>query len=69
MIWYLVLGYLAACYVWGMYILARLYLGRRLRVVLTGGGRASQPVPQLRLTDAPPRRLRIPAEMPQSEAA
>jgi hypothetical protein len=73
MIWYLVLGYLAACYLWGMYIVARLYTGRRLRtLVTTGASGAVLPrtaTPMLRLTDAPMPKPTIQAERPQSEAA
>lgn len=69
MIWYLVLGYLAASYLWGVYILARLYLGRRLRTLLVGGGRTDRKAHRLRLTGAPMPRIRVHPDLPQSEAA
>lgn len=68
MIWYLILGYLAACYLWGMYIVARLYTGRRLRTMVIGGNTATAQ-PMLRLTDAPMPRPKVTIDMPQSEAA
>ncbi len=76
MIWYLVIGYVAACYLWGMYVVARLYVGRRLRTVAMGGGGRVGVVepglagmPQLRLTDAPMPRKPVVAQRPRSEAA
>lgn len=70
MIWYLILGYLAACYLWGMYVVARLYTGRRLRALLRRGTRVRRAgAPVLRLTDAPMPRPILHMDMPQSEAA
>jgi hypothetical protein len=39
MVLYLLLAYLAACYLWALYVVLRLYHGRRLRVAAQLGPR------------------------------
>lgn len=38
---YILIAYLTGCYLWGMYLVVRLYTGKRLRVLLMPNRRAT----------------------------
>lgn len=76
MLWYLLLGYLAACYLWGLVLVVRLATGRRVLQLVAGASfarRTSRGTPALAITgdELAPTAL-IPADtarFPHAEAA
>lgn len=51
---YILAAYLAVCWLWGLYLVARLYTGRRLSRLLRGQGIRPRLIRPLSTTDAPP---------------
>lgn len=66
---YVLVAYLAVCWLWGLYLAIRLYSGRRLSRLLQGQGIRPRQSRQLRSTDAPPTQSATAEAIAKSRAA